>query len=378
MQTIGEMMRGERSGPAGRRDIGDLIGLALWRWGRTSPRRFAWVARRTWKLGLSEWRRRRRERQIGAPIPWVVAVSPTMNCNYSCGGCYSRGRPQDDELSASELETLLSQAEDLGVLSAVITGGEPLLRDGLIDMIARHQRLLFVLITNGSLVTPETARRIVEGRNTIPLVSIEGFPGDTDDRRGAGAHRTAVTALGHFRKAGACFGFAAMNTAVSTDHLADDRFFNEMESMGCALGFVTEYVPCGPHPDPRWVVPPAVRDAFRERVLDFRKRKRMVLIQFPHDEYGADNRCTAAGQASLHISSRGDVEPCPFVPIACENVREGGLIAAFNSPFLRAIRDRPELLRRDRLACSLFEHRAELEALANEVRATGPSPPEER
>jgi MoaA/NifB/PqqE/SkfB family radical SAM enzyme len=359
--------REKRHGSNASNDVGDLIGLALWRWGRRSPRRFAWVAGRTWKLGLAELRRRRLERRIGAPVPWVVAVSPTMTCNYSCSGCYSRGRPEDGELSEDELDSLLSEAEEYGVLAVVLTGGEPLLVDGLVDTIARHQRLLFVLITNGSLVTPETAHRVVECGNVIPLVSIEGFPCDTDGRRRPGAHETALDALERFRAAGACFGFAAMNTAVNAEHIASDEFLGGMESAGCALGFVTEYVPCDPLPEAEWLVSTAVRDAFRERVLDQRARRRTVLIQFPHDEYGADNRCTAAGRASLHISSRGDVEPCPFVPVSRENVREGGLVAAFRSPFLRAIRGRPELLRRERLACSLFEHRAELEAMADEL-----------
>lgn len=137
-----------------------------------------------------------------------------------------------------------------------------------------------------------------------------------------------------------------------------------MVDLGCSVGFFAEYVPCDPNPRHDWILDEAARAAFRRRVLDLRRRKPIVLIQFPHDEYGKDNRCSAAGRASLHINSQGGVEPCPFVPISRESIREGGLIAACQSPFLRAIRENPTLLRRQRFACSLFEHRAELEALA--------------
>jgi MoaA/NifB/PqqE/SkfB family radical SAM enzyme len=348
------------------RDIGDLIGLALWRWGRTGPRRLGWVIRRAWHLLFAECRRRWRVRGIDGSIPWTVAISPTMRCNYSCEGCYSRGRPTEDELTAGELDALFGEAEGLGVLSVVVTGGEPLLRDGLVDILASHQRLLFVLITNGSLVTAAVAKRIAASGNIIPLVSIEGFPSDTDERRCPGAHSAGLDALARFRDAGLCFGFAAMNTSTNTDHLATEEFIDRMADRGCALGFMTEYVPCDTTPRSDWFLSENSRDTFRRRVLDLRKRKRLVLIQFPHDEYGEDNRCSAAGQASLHIGSRGEVEPCPFVPIACDNVRDGGLLAACESPFMRAIRGRPNLLKRGRFACSLFEHREELDALARE------------
>lgn len=287
-----------------------------------------------------------------------------MKCNYDCRGCYSRGRPTEDELSVRELDDLLTEAEHLGVLAIVVTGGEPLLRDDLIGAFRRHQRLLFVLITNGSLVTAEVARALAGSGNVIGLVSIEGFASDTDGRRRAGAHGVALRALERFRDAGLCFGFAAMNTALSTGHLVTDTFLGRMEELGCALGFLTEYVPSGTNPESEWRLADGDREVFRQRVLDLRRRRRVVLVQFPHDEYGEDNRCTAAGRASLHIGSRGEIEPCPFVPISCDNIRRGGLAAACRSPFMRAIRERPDLLRREHLACALFEHRAELEEIA--------------
>jgi len=333
------------------------------------------VTRTAWRLLLAEGRRWRRGRRIDGSIPRVVAVSPTMTCNYGCKGCYSRGRPTDNELSSGELSGLFGDAEELGVLAIVVTGGEPLLRDDLVAAFRRHGRLLFVLITNGSLVTSKVAADIVESGNVIPLVSIEGFSNDTDGRRRDGAHATAMVALGRFRDAGACFGFAAMNAAENTPHLATEEFIDRMANAGCALGFLTEYVPAGAAPKDDWLLSEESQNAFRKRVLDLRKRRRMVLVQFPHDEYGEDNRCTAAGRASLHIGSRGEIEPCPFVPISCDNIRRGGLLAACESRFMRSIRERPELLTRGRGACALFEHRAELRALADEHADARRTPP---
>jgi MoaA/NifB/PqqE/SkfB family radical SAM enzyme len=236
----------------------------------------------------------------------------------------------------------------------------------MIDQFERHRRLLFVPVTNGALLTPESAQRIARSGNVVPLVSIEGQPADTDDRRGADAHATVLRTFALLRQARACFGFAAMATTDNVGHLATEAFVDAMVAEGCAVGYFTEYVPCGPAARPQWVLDAPTRDAFRQRVVELRRSKPIVLIQFPHDEYGDDNRCTAAGGTSLHINAQGDVEPCPFAPMALESVRRGGLEAAFTSPFLRAIREHPRLLCRQDYACALFENRAELDALARD------------
>jgi MoaA/NifB/PqqE/SkfB family radical SAM enzyme len=350
--------------PPKERGIGALVALALWRWGRTAPRSLFFLLRTAFWIWRANARRRRIQDRIEGHIPTVVAISPTMNCNYHCRGCYSRGRPATGELTTAELDALFCEATELGVLTIVVTGGEPLLREDMLDLIEKHRRLLFVPITNGSLVTADTARRIARSGNVVLLVSIEGKSEHTDERRGKGAHEKVLRAFRNLKAAGACFGFAATNTTANSAYLGSDEFIEEMMERGCTVGFFSEYVPCGPHPRAGWVLGETERDAFRSKVLQLRQQKPIVLVQFPQDEYGADNICSAAGQASLHINAQGGVEPCPFVPVTCDNIRNGGLRAACCSSFLGSIRDHPPLLKRQRYACSLFEHLPEIEALA--------------
>jgi MoaA/NifB/PqqE/SkfB family radical SAM enzyme len=339
---------------------------ALWIWARFNPRRTLLLLRISWRHWRAQRRHRRQQRRLGRQFPSILAISPTMRCNYHCQGCYSRGRPEDNELSTGELDTLLSEAEEMGIHSVVVTGGEPLLRNDMTDLMAQHHRLFFFFITNGSLLTPDIARRISRSGNVIPLVSIEGLASDTDGRRRTGAHETAIRAFDHLGEARALFGFVATCTAANVLQLATDAFIDQMIDIGCAVGFFVEYVPCGQDPRPDWVLDEDARAAFHSHVLEFRRCKPIVISQFPDDEYGKDNLCSAAGRTSLHINSQGDVEPCPFLSISRDNIRHSGLLAACQSPFLRAIREQPKLLRRQRYACSLFEHRIELDELARQ------------
>ena len=157
---------------------------ALRTWARLNPRRLALLLGISWRHRQAIRRHRRNQCLVDGSIPSVLAVSPTMRCNYSCAGCYSRGRPTDDELSTGELDALFYEAEELGVHSIVLTGGEPLLRGDTLDLVARHHRLLFFTITNGSLMTSDIAHQIAQSGNAIPLVSIEGSSTNTDERPG--------------------------------------------------------------------------------------------------------------------------------------------------------------------------------------------------
>ncbi len=347
--------------------IGDFMRLAMWMWGRSSLSGMLFFLRVGIRLFLAKKRKERKQKTIDGNIPAVIAISPTMRCNYNCRGCYSRDRISNNELGTQELDSLFSEAEELGVLSVVVTGGEPFLRDDTIELMEKHKKLLFIPITNGSKMTSELAKRISKSGNIIQLVSIEGFEQHTDNRRKKGSHGIALRAMQLLRETGVCFGFAATNTSENSKFLGTDTFIDNMIELGCTLGYFTEYVPCGPHPKKDWVLSGEERKSFREKVLDFRRRKPIVLVQFPQDEYGEENRCTAAGIASLHINSEGGIEPCPFINISLENIRSGGLKAACESSFLKAIRERGDLLQREKLACSLFEHYSELEELAREI-----------
>ena len=343
--------------------IGDSMRSAMWKWAHSNPRSMFFFLKIGARLLLAKRRKKKKQKHIKGNIPAVIAISPTMKCNYNCTGCYSRDRISNNELSKSELDTLLHEATELGVLAIVVTGGEPFLRKDLIELMEKHKRLLFIAITNGSKITLELAKRIAESGNIIQLVSIEGVKKHTDARRKEGAHRIAVRAMKLLRDAGACFGFAATNTAENSQFLGTEAFIDNMIEIGCTLGYFTEYVPCGLHPNKDWVLSETERISFRKKVLAFRKRKPIVLIQFPQDEYGEENRCTAAGIQSLHINSEGGIEPCPFINISIESIRDGGLKTACESPFLKAIREKENLLKRKKLACSLFEHYSELKKL---------------
>ena len=220
------------------------------------------------------------------------------------------------------------------------------------------------MITNGMLMDDETARMIARAGNIITVVSVEGSKEQTDARRGEGIYDQVKRAMKNLNDAGAVFGFSAMVMRSNFETLSSDEFIKEMVGRGCALGFYTEYIPIGSAAQWEMVLEDAERMKFRERVLNIRKNKPIMVAHLPEDEYGPDKRCMAVDRSCVHINAKGDVEPCPFTHIASDNIREKSLAEVLRSDFLTQIRLSDAPVRCGRLGCALFENREMVEKIA--------------
>jgi radical SAM protein with 4Fe4S-binding SPASM domain len=125
----------------------------------------------------------------------------TRRCNLRCVMCNAWAEEQDghDELSAGEVLSVIDQARALGLANLKLFGGEPMLRRDL-EVIVEHAAMLGVrctLITNGTLLTGQRARRLVEaGLAQLDLSLDAGDPGLHDAIRGApGTWRRAMQGL---------------------------------------------------------------------------------------------------------------------------------------------------------------------------------------
>jgi len=67
-------------------------------WGRSSPRGVFFFLKVGVRLLLAKRRREKKQKYINGNIPAVIAISPTMLCNYNCRGCYSKDRNSNNEL----------------------------------------------------------------------------------------------------------------------------------------------------------------------------------------------------------------------------------------------------------------------------------------
>lgn len=127
-------------------------------------------------------------------------------CNYKCPYCYvpDTAAPQN-EMTPDEIRSTLQQASELGAKKIVILGGEPLLVPHLYEMIDFINSLGMTseVFTNGSLITPENAKRLFHAgvRVSVKLNSLD--PDIHDELTGEkDSMKTALRAIAILKDAG--------------------------------------------------------------------------------------------------------------------------------------------------------------------------------
>jgi radical SAM protein with 4Fe4S-binding SPASM domain len=127
----------------------------------------------------------------------VTVWNVTRTCNLHCIHCYtdSESRKYPGELTTEEGKALIRDLARFQIPALLFSGGEPLARYDLFDLVA-HARSLGIrptLSTNGTLITDETAWRIKDAGFTYVGISLDGVDEVNDRFRGVeGAFERAV------------------------------------------------------------------------------------------------------------------------------------------------------------------------------------------
>ena len=156
------------------------------------------------------------------PILRLLFLELTLRCNEHCFHCGSRcsSTAIDGMPIEKYLEVLKDVKENIpGKLPQIcLTGGEPMLRQDLFELMSRGMELGFRygMTSNGTLITPEKARLLrINGLRTISI-SIDGLPETHDRQRGlSGAYRMAVEGIENLLTEG---GFKAVQVTTVLNH----------------------------------------------------------------------------------------------------------------------------------------------------------------
>ena len=126
--------------------------------------------------------------RLGRPLN--ASFELTARCNFNCRFCYihregtSAEAEKRRELSTGQWLDMFEEAAGMGVLLALLTGGEPMIRDDFDELYTRLKRLGFSVYinTNGSLIGDEKLRLFRELPPTRINLSIYGASRETYSR----------------------------------------------------------------------------------------------------------------------------------------------------------------------------------------------------
>lgn len=130
----------------------------------------------------------------------VVVWNSTCTCNLKCRHCYmsSDAKKYANELTTAEAKQFIDDLADFNVPVLLFSGGEPLIRPDFFELAdyAAKKGVRPTLSTNGTLITPEVARKIKDIGVGYVGISLDGLREVNDKFRGkAGAFEAAMNGI---------------------------------------------------------------------------------------------------------------------------------------------------------------------------------------
>jgi MoaA/NifB/PqqE/SkfB family radical SAM enzyme len=176
--------------------------------------------------------------------PYHCQFQITRRCNAKCIYCRAWSSRPLDELSLEEISVLSENLELAGVKSVVITGGEPLLRNDIVEAISifKKNHLLVRLQTNGLLLDVRMASRLLGAGLDDLYVSLDTLQAERFRKfsglRNSEAHKMILENIAHTSSLAKRYGAGMFLLTVLMPENSDevDELVNFAQENGCLIG----------------------------------------------------------------------------------------------------------------------------------------------
>jgi radical SAM protein with 4Fe4S-binding SPASM domain len=314
----------------------------------------------------------------GFARPYVISWNLTYRCNLACEHCYLDAGPKplvgtENFADRSELgtEECFKVIDDIASFApeclTILTGGEPLLRRDILEIVRRaSERGLWVVVgTNGVRITENVAERLAEAGARGLSLSLDALDPDRHDRfrMVRGAWQNTVEGAEILNRTGLSF---IVQTTAGSHNLGEldaiaDFAHDRLAAKVWNLYFL---VPTGRGQFVSDMAPAQYDEVLASLYRIQRKYDRRMLVNAkcaPHyiktvlenatgetdptiRTYSGGAGGCPAGTHYMGIRPNGDVTPCPYLPVFAGNLRRAALTDLWTSSELFAgIRRRSEL-----------------------------------
>lgn len=319
---------------------------------------------------LAGWPIQDKNRQkYNCNIPWAILLDPTSACNLHCTGCWAAEYGNKLNLSLDEIDDIIRQGKELGIYMYIYTGGEPLVRKkDLIKICEKHDDCVFLCFTNGTLIDEAFANEMLRVGNFVPAISLEGFEGATDSRRGKGVYDHVVRAMSLLKEKKLPFGISACYTRENYDSISSEEFYDLMIDEGALFVWFFHYMPVGNDANLDLLPTPEQRIGMYKKIRSYRATKPLFAMDFQNDAEFVEG-CIAGGRRYLHINANGDVDPCVFIHYSDSNIREKTLLEALRSPMFMQYHDNAPFNENMLKPCPMLENSGKLAEMVKAAHA---------
>jgi MoaA/NifB/PqqE/SkfB family radical SAM enzyme len=256
--------------------------------------------------------------------PVLVHFEVTMRCNARCGFCDYWKTPSSAK--HEETERCAEAARFFNPMLVTFTGGEPLLRRDLEDLVAAVRdaiRLKYItLLTHGGMLTPERARSLWAAGVSQFNISLDYVDGRHDTERGIpGLTQKIFATVSAMRRDG--IDAIRFNTVIkreNIEHIHDVLRVAQELGVGVNFSVYTDFK----NGNEQHLIQNGsleAADAMVARLLAFKRKRRGVITnsdhyleQIPRYLRGEITEPCRSGIRTIHIDPTGHVKRCPDFP----------------------------------------------------------------
>lgn len=314
-------------------------------------------------LHVGEYRARPIKEDEELSPPEGIYIQNTERCNLKCVYCYNAEERayfvrEHPEMTTEQMKWAIDQIADFGIKQINFAGGEPTLRDDLLE-VAAHAKArdrYVALVTNGYKDSDEfvsAAARLFD----VIWVSIDSHRKELMERhRGKGSYEPAINSLRKLCRVPGRRARIVVSAVISEHNWKDVGEFKRfcLEELGVDKFRATTYCPgCASSEELNWPLhpPPFVKDAsiplpHEVQLSDFADVKDLELEINKingHIRLSAERRthCGVA-KGELSMLSNGDIYPCQLLckpQFLAGNIFDQSLEEIFyNSEILKQLR----------------------------------------
>jgi MoaA/NifB/PqqE/SkfB family radical SAM enzyme len=261
--------------------------------------------------------------------PISIYLCITNKCPNNCLYCSAKNRQAEKELSKAEWINVIHELQEIRTPIIGITGGEPLLREDIFDIIRSiDSRSTAILFTSGFNLNYEKAKELKDSGLFGIGISLDSYDKSihNKNRNNEDAFDYALEALRNSNKAGL---YTMAQTVILKENLDEEKLFKLFKlakDNGAHEVKILEPILSGNLLTEKELSNVLYTDSDREKLIKIQhkanKRSDLPKIStFAYTESEAKFGCGAGNQHS-YISASGELYPCDFVPMSFGNVKE--------------------------------------------------------
>jgi len=288
---------------------------------------------------------------LSAPLRMDLAL--TFRCQNNCVHCYAGGPHETDELTTEQWKQVIDRLHNIGVFILTFTGGEPTLREDLLELLlyAQNKGIVTGLITNGRRLKDKAyVERLEKSGLDFVQVTLESHEAKIHDLMTASRDSWKETVAG-IKNAVKTHVYVTTNTTLSEYNASG--FLETMDflkDLGVAVFGCNSLIYSGKanKVSGEFALPVEALNELLPRIRDKANQLKLKFLWYTPTQYcrldpvklGLGVKSCTAANINMCVGPNGDVYPCQSYFESLGNILKDDWQKIWNSSLAVRIRKR--------------------------------------